>query len=289
MIFRTDLALEQHEESAETPEGIELEEIAFGDAKITTITIINEQGAQAIGKPAGRYVTIEIPPLSDDAVLNDDAVTAIKGELSRMTPREGTVLVVGLGNTDITPDALGPKAALSVLATRHITGELARSAGLDDLRPVCVLAPGVLGQTGIETSEIVQSVCRHIKPSAVLAIDALASRQLSRLGCTVQLSDTGISPGAGVGNARKELSENTLGVPVISLGVPTVVDAATVAYDLTGAEPPQDKVSPRGQPMIVTPREIDLIIKRAAEMISHSVNCALQPGIDAATLLELCC
>jgi len=288
MIFRTDLALEQHQASTNAPEGITLEEMAFGDAKITTITIINEQGAKSIGKPAGRYITIEVPPLSDDGVLNDDAVTALKGELSRMIPKDGTVLVVGLGNTDITPDALGPKAALGVLATRHITGELARSAGLDNLRPVCVLAPGVLGQTGIETSEIIQSVCSHIKPSAVLAIDALASRQLSRLGCTVQLSDTGISPGAGVGNARKELSENTLGVPVVSLGVPTVVDAATVAYDLTGAEPPEDKVCPRGQPMIVTPREIDLIIKRAAQMISHSVNCALQPGVDAATLLELC-
>ena len=287
MIFRTDLALEQHEATAVLSDGVEFDEINFGDAKITTITIVNKHGSEAIGRPEGRYVTIEVPPLSDDGILNDDTVTAVKNELLRMLPEEGTVLVVGLGNTDITPDALGPKTALGVLATRHITGELARSAGLEDLRPVCVLAPGVLGRTGIETSEIVQSVCRQIKPSAVVVIDALASRQLSRLGCTVQLCDSGISPGAGVGNARKELSEATLGVPVISMGVPTVADAATVAYDLTGAEPSADMVSPRGQPMIVTPREIDLIIKRAAEMISHSINCALQPQIDARTLLEL--
>ncbi|HHW45564.1 MAG TPA: GPR endopeptidase [Clostridiales bacterium] len=287
MQIRTDLALEQHELNPEV-EGIESEEITVGKAKITRITVLNEKGEQAIGKKRGRYITVEVPPFSDDSGMDEDQITAIKNELANMIPKEGVVLVVGLGNTNITPDALGPKTASRVLATRHITQEFARSIGLEGLRGVAVISPGVLGQTGIETSEIIMGTIQRVNPSAVIVIDALASRRLARLGCTVQMADTGISPGSGVGNERAEISKDTLGVPVISIGVPTVVDATTLAYDLLGEKPQQSQlVEPRGAKMIVTPREIDILIDRAAQLLSHSINCALQPSIDPEVLLSL--
>ena len=197
-------------------------ELTVGDAKVTRIKVTNRAGEKALGKPVGSYITIEVPRLTDDAALDDDFLSCVKNELSRLLPGDGPVFVCGVGNTEITPDALGPHTAAGVLATRHISGELARSVGLGDLRPVSVLSPGVLGQTGIETGEILLGIVEKVKPGAVIVIDALASRKLSRLGCTVQMSDTGISPGAGVGNARKEISRDTLGVSVISVGVPIV-------------------------------------------------------------------
>ena len=205
--IRTDLALEQRELVPEGAPGIESDELNLGDAHITRIRVTSQEGAEALGKPMGTYVTVEVPAFTDDAGLDDTLVTAIKNELSRILPDEGLVLVAGLGNTRITPDALGPKTAAGVLATRHITGEIARSAGLGDLRGVAVLAPGVLGQTGIETSEIIAGIVEKVHPAAVIVVDALASRRLSRLGCTVQMSDSGIRPGAGVGNARREISK----------------------------------------------------------------------------------
>lgn len=144
------------------------------------------------------------------------------------------MLVAGLGNMEITPDSLGPKTSRRVLATRHIGGEIARSTGLDRLRPVAVMQTGVTGQTGIETGEYILSIVRRIRPTAVVAIDALASRRTERLGCTLQISDTGISPGAGVGNHRTKITKETIGVPVIAIGVPTVVDAQTLAVDILG-------------------------------------------------------
>lgn len=291
MQIRTDLAVEQRE-IAQGPkgdiDGIESEELDVGEAHITRIRVINEAGEQKINKRIGTYVTVEVPPFSDDAGMDENLLSAIKSELRNLLPEKGLILVAGLGNTQITPDALGPKTASRVLATRHISGEIARSAGLGDLRDVAVLAPGVLGQTGIETSEIIAGTVERVKPAAVIVVDALASRRLGRLGCTVQMSDTGISPGAGVGNSRKEISQATLGVPVISVGVPTVVDAATLVYDLTGIEPEDNQlVEPRGAKMIVTPREIDLLVERASQMVAHSINCALQPGLDSETLLAL--
>ena len=276
------------DEERRLPAGVDSDEVHIGDVRITRIKITEEEGEKALGRKQGTYVTIEVPPFSDDAGLDEDALTAVKRELTALLPAEGTVLVAGLGNTRITPDALGPKTAARILATRHITGEIARSAGLGDLRPVAVLAPGVLGQTGIETSEILAGSVERIKPAAVVVVDALASRKLSRLGCTVQISDTGIAPGAGVGNRRQEISEETLNV-VVSMGVPTVVDAGTLAYDLLGGHEPADQelTEPRGASMIVTPREIDLLIDRAAQLVSHAINCALQPGLDSELLLSL--
>lgn len=188
------------------------------------------------------------------------------------------MLVVGLGNEAITPDALGPQAAKMVLATRHIRGEFARTAGLEDLRPTAVMAPGVLGNTGVESGEMAEGVIAVINPAAVVAIDALAAQSLSRLGCTVQLSDTGIAPGSGVGNNRRALNRETLGIPVVAVGVPTVVDAVTLAEELTGREEAAGEVTPRGAGMMVTPREVDLMIRRASRLVAMSVNAALQPA-----------
>lgn len=285
MEFRTDLALENKEElGGNVPRGVAVDELSIGRARITRIRVENEEGAAALSRPKGNYITIEVPPFSDTAGEIDERITAVSTELAKLLPEEGEILVAGLGNSDITPDALGPKAAARVLATRHISGELARSAGLGDLRKVSVVSPGVLGQTGIETGELLAGIAEKTHPAAVIAVDALASRRLSRLGCTIQISDTGISPGSGVGNHRQEISRKTLGVPVIAVGVPTVVDAATLVCDLAGATDEERSrlkaaVEPRGASMVVTPREIDLLIDRAADMVSLGINQALHPHI----------
>ena len=285
MEFRTDLALENKEElGGNVPRGVTVDELSIGRARITRIRVENEEGAAALSRPKGNYITIEVPPFSDTAGEIDERLTAVSTELAKLLPEEGEILVAGLGNSDITPDALGPKAAARVLATRHISGELARSAGLGDLRKVSVVSPGALGQTGIETGELLAGIAEKTHPAAVIAVDALASRRLSRLGCTIQISDTGISPGSGVGNHRQEISRKTLGVPVIAVGVPTVVDAATLVCDLAGATDEERSrlkaaVEPRGASMVVTPREIDLLIDRAADMVSLGINQALHPHI----------
>lgn len=285
MHYRTDLALEEKELRGDC-RGVTSEQLTDGEASVTRITVENEDGARGLGKPVGCYVTVEMPPLTDNAVMPDERYEAVSRELARLLPKEGTVLVAGLGNRNITPDALGPRVVSQVAATRHITEELHRSTGFDALRSCAVIAPGVLGQTGIEVVDLLRALCRQIKPAAVIVIDAMASRQLSRLGCTVQISDSGISPGAGVGNNRPSISRHELGVPVIAVGVPTVVDAATLAADLTGKESEAD-VSPRGASMIVTPREIDLLIDRASRLLALAINQALHPTLDPVELLSL--
>lgn len=200
MQFRTDLAIEVADEAQNlTKQDIEKEEFHKGEANVTRLHIRSERGARALGKPEGAYITVEVPPLSDNEDALCEIAALISEELTGLLPREGTVLVVGLGNRAITPDTLGPDAADMVLATRHIGGEFARSVGLDDLRPTAVITPGVLGQTGTESGEIVRGVCSVVHPAAVVVIDALAARSVARLGCTVQLCDTGIAPGSGVG------------------------------------------------------------------------------------------
>ena len=270
-----------------TEQDVEKTQLMEGEATITRIHIHSGAGSEALGRAPGRYITVEVPPLSD----NDDKLVEyarlIGRELAALLPERGTVLVTGLGNESITPDALGPRASRMVLATRYIQGEFARSSGLDDLRATAVLAPGVLGQTGVESGEIVGGLCEVVHPAAVIAIDALASRSVARLGCTVQLCDTGIAPGSGVGNNRKELTEQLLGIPVIGLGVPTVVDARTLAAELTGREDAAEQVAPRGAQMMVTPREIDLIISRASRLVAMAVNAALQPDYSPLELIAV--
>lgn len=290
MVGRTDLALERREENAQGCPGTRCEERQAGKVKITQIKIINDEGARAMGKPVGSYITLEVPPFSADAELFDGRIEVIAKELSALLPESGSVLVVGLGNHQITPDALGPKTLETVLATRHLSGELLKSVGMPELRSVCAVAPGVLGQTGMETGEIIEGLVERLHPAAVIAIDALASCNLSRLGCTVQISDAGIEPGAGVGNRRKEISRATLGVPVIAVGVPTVVDALTLAADLLQKKRDfavRSEIEPRGMPMMVTPREIDLLVRRAAKLLALGINCALQPSLSPKDILSL--
>ena len=282
MNFRSDLALECREPLA-GQQGLRSREEEQEGYHLTRLEVLDENGAKAIGKPVGDYVTVELPPLGEYAQVYGPGMECAAGELRRMLPPEGSVLVVGLGNGDMTPDALGPRCCALVLATRHIAGELAKSAGLGSLRPVSCLTPGVLGRTGMESAELVAAAVGATKPEAVITVDALAARKLSRLGCTIQISDSGIVPGSGVGNARRELSRGTLGVPVVSLGVPTVVDAATLVADLAAApEPPPESAN-----MMVTPREVDLLIERAAKLCAMAINRALQPHLSVEDFLEL--
>ena len=276
MNIRTDLALEQKETKSGELSGIESTIENHGEITVTRIKVKDDIGAKNLNKPIGDYVTVEIPPIDRHGGAYEDTAQIISRELcSLLGTVSGTVLVVGIGNTAITPDALGPKTALGILATRHISRELCEQIGLPHLKSVAVLSPGVLGQTGMELMEIVKGAVENTNPCAVIAVDALTARKVSRLGRTVQLSNTGISPGSGVNNARKELSKATLGVPVIAVGIPTVVDAATLIYDFCGYS-----ANSEGENMIVTPKEIDLMIDRAAELLSFSINTCLQPDTD---------
>ncbi len=283
MNCRTDLAVEAAVD-ADLLEGMDISrtQVTRDGVEIMRMQIRSPRAAERLGKPCGTYITASLPPLSDDETQLTAYAAAVAAELTALLPTSGTVLVVGLGNRAVTPDTLGPSAADMVLATRHIRGEFARAAGLTDLRPTAVLTPGVLGQTGTESSEIVRGVCREVQPAAVVVVDALAARDVERLGCTLQLCDTGIAPGAGVGNNRRPLNRETLGVPVIGMGVPTVVDALTLVRDYLRADvtPPTDQ-----PPMMVTPREIDLVINRAARLIALAINGALQPAYSPAELI----
>lgn len=290
---RTDLAVEARELAGEDISGVECSSRKECGMKISRLTVKNHDASVKLKKDIGTYITIDVPAMTDNFLSTDKRIESISCELRRLLPVNGLVLVCGLGNIEITPDALGPKSASRVLATRHITGELARSTGLDRLRPVAVMNTGVTGQTGIETFEYIESVVSKIRPNALIVIDALASRRLERLGCTLQISDTGISPGAGVRNHRKSISRKTVGVPVISIGVPTVVDAVTLVCDALDVsdvktyEQLKNSLSPDNRSMVVTPKEIDLLIDRASRLISMSVNRALQQNVEPETLESL--
>lgn len=290
MNFRTDLAIERQEyREKEKLDGV-LSDIRTVDGiKITTIEIINRQGEALIGKPKGKYITIETDRLYKSSEVFSSVSRILCDELRVLVPDKGTVLVVGLGNEDITPDALGPKSLDMLLATRHISSELAESLGLGSLRSVAGIVPGVLGKTGIETVEIIGGVVKKISPCCVIVIDALASRNTARLGNTVQIADTGVSPGSGVGNRRKGINCETLGVPVIAIGVPTVVDALTMAADVfekAGIYLPQNDFSEQRE-MMVTPKEIDSLIDKAAHLIAMGINMALQPQLDREEITEI--
>ena len=269
---RTDLALENAESISRWAQGIIISEDIKDDAKITRIKITSEEGEKEIGKPKGTYINVDVPRFTAAAGLNKNTAKLLSCELDVLLPKNRTsVLVVGLGNTEITPDALGPKTADRVLATRHISKNLAAKLGLSEIKSVAVITPGVLGKTGIETKELILSTVKSISPSAVIVIDALAARSLNRLGSTVQISDSGINPGSGVGNSRAEISKKSLGIPVVSIGVPTVVDAKTLISDIT-----HDNHT-NCPDMIVTPKEIDMMINRASELIASAINLCLQP------------
>ena len=284
MNFRSDLAVEQAGLlQAEELEGIQQEAYQIGSTRVDHIRVTNPQGAQRLGKPVGSYITATLPPFGEHAEVSQQELQAMAGELESLLPKEGLVLVVGLGNRHMTPDALGPKTADGVLATRHIQGEMAKATGLDQLRPVAVLTPGVLGQTGVESAEIIASLVEQVQPKGVVVVDALAARDPQRLGCTIQMADSGISPGSGVLNRRKELSKETLGIPVVSVGVPTVIDVPTLLAD----HQVQEELPGALQNLMVTPREVDLMIERSAKALSLVINRALQPEISLEDLAYL--
>lgn len=287
MNFRTDLALERCEKLSEKDlEGIKIESYDSDDAKVTRIDVLNECGAKTVGKPIGRYVTVEVAPFAKHAQFIDKSLGCVTEEIKRMIPEKGSVLVAGLGNSKITPDALGPKCASMIFATRHITGELLKETGFGGLRCVSAFSTGVLGETGAEAGEMIKGIVKMVEPDAVITVDALAARDVGRLGTTIQMCNTGIIPGSGVGNARLEINEKTIGVPVISIGVPTVVDAATLILDFAG-NVDENKLPDKSENMMVTPREVDLMIERAAKLTSLAINCALQPDISPEDMLIL--
>lgn len=281
MAIRTDLAAESDAFLNGVPQGVEQNERFQQGVRVLDIHVKTKQGAQAVGRPIGRYITLETKRmLSPDKIETEQEVLA--SHLKNLIPRQGAALVVGLGNQDITPDAFGPKTSSGILATRHFQGELAESLGLSSLRPVTVIAPGVLGQTGMEISEMVHALCRQIHPNVIIAIDALAARSANRLGTTIQISDTGIAPGSGVGNARKELSQSTLGVPVIAVGIPTVMDIQSIVENMCN-----EPISPMQKNMMVTPRDIDRLISKSAKLVAGGLNQALFPSLSAEELSAL--
>lgn len=281
MGIRTDLALEKREMHSEEIEGVRSEEAESEGLKITRVFITDESAAKKIGKPIGTYVTVE---LEDMEFENEEIISkgskAVAHELKKMIKNDtSSVLVAGLGNRSITPDSVGPKAVDKVFVTRHLS-EIKGDFDFD-FRPVSAVAPGVLGITGIETGEILSGIAGKIKPDLIICVDALASRSLKRLGTTVQISDSGINPGSGVGNNRREISEKTFSLPVIAIGVPMVVDAATVAEDIlktAGNENPdliKNSLEGKSENMIVTPSNVDIISDQAADIISEAINIAL--------------
>ena len=289
MAFRTDLAveaIENHKTAAALPHVRQSDRTLEGFA-VHEVRILSEDAAREIGKPQGRYLTLEL-----DALIRreEDAFPRACKTLSTLLrellphPNDGPVLIAGLGNRMITPDAIGPQTADHVIATRHLVAQSPEVFA--DWRPVSALAPGVLGQTGVETGEVICGVLDRVRPAAVIAVDALAAGRLSRLLRTVQLADTGITPGAGVGNARAALNKETLGVPVIAVGVPTVVDGATLAHEISSqlGQPACEALDDLSQPVMITTRDIDREVADISRMIGYAVNMALHPHLSVADI-----
>lgn len=302
-MIRTDLAVEAREMHGEGISGVISRTENRGGAEITTVEITTQDGAEKMGKPMGVYVTMEIED-AESADGRKAAAEQLARELKLMMQGKdcSSVLVVGLGNDHITPDSIGVCAAEQIFVTRHLRKYMPEEFA--SAREVSSIAPGVLGLTGIETGETVLGVIQKISPSMVIAVDALASRSMARIGRTLQLTDTGISPGSGVGNSRRELTEATLGVPVIAVGVPMVADCATVADDAIGMLIERMKqeaggevlkmlrsmeendryamlyeaLEPSAANMFVTPKDVDAIADRVTEILRTGINGALHDG-----------
>ncbi len=308
--FRTDLALERNDlyKKANNIEkdidGIETEEEQVNEKiKVSRVKVTNQSGEEAIGKPQGNYITIDFKSLKvasmDEIQKASEVVTKeLKVLIEKHIQSDASILVVGLGNIYVTPDALGPKVVNEIDITRHLLEYMPEV--LDkSTREVSAISPGVLGTTGIETLEILKGIVDNVKPKLVIVIDALASRSIERISSSIQLADTGIVPGAGVGNSRKELTQNTLGVPVIAMGIPTVVEAATIAADsltlliqkvqdqaqsneFLNQLQEEDKytlikevLTPEEFNFIVTPKEIDELIEKMKDVVARGINFAV--------------
>lgn len=310
---RTDLAIEnrelyQEENKREVP-GVEVEKEDEENYTITRVKILNETGKKIMGKPIGSYITIEVPQLkSADAQLKDEISSVLSKEIRVLAKnhRRTKTLIVGLGNWNVTPDALGPKVIDNIIVTRQYFIAYKKEED-ETVGNVSAISPGVMGLTGIETSEIIKGTVEKTKPDLVVAIDALASRNMNRVSTTIQISDTGINPGSGVGNKRVPLNEEYLGVPVISIGIPTVVDAATMVndtmdlileglkkeakvgtefYSMLNEVSKEEKyqlikevLEPFMPNVVVTPKEIDALIDNLAEVIGTGLNKCFHPGV----------
>lgn len=307
--FRTDMADERHDiykkaNKLENIPGVETKENIINDSiKTNIVKITNSDGEKAIGKPIGTYVTVDIKNLklaSDDDI--DKASEVVKEELKKIidshAQNQDEILVVGLGNQFVTPDSLGPKVVSEIDVTKHFIKYTPQYVK-EGTRSVCAIAPGVLGTTGIETSEIIKGIVDNVKPKMLIVIDSLASKSIERISSTVQISDTGIVPGGGVGNAREELSENSLGIPVIAIGVPMVVESAVLVNDCLDLfieklqneaksndylnelkekdnyEEIKESLNPTGYNMIVTPKEIDDLIENMKDVVARAINFAV--------------
>lgn len=274
MSFRTDLAVEARQmRGSGALAGVREGSESRRGTRIELVEVLDERGAEALGKPVGTYLTLTPPRrfALDPQAFSDAALTLSESLRELLAPARGLVLAVGLGNPSVTPDSLGPLTVRRMLATRHLKG----SPRFENVRPVAAVEAGVAGTTGIESGELVAALTRELRPAAVIAVDALAARSAERLCATFQLTDTGVTPGSGVGNARRELSRATLGVPVIALGVPTVIEAGTLAEELSGAE------TERGD-FFVTPRDVDSKVADAAKLAAAALNLALHEGLTPA-------
>lgn len=307
--FRTDLAVERNDiykkqnDIKNDIDGIKVNNETKEEINISRVKILDENGEKALGKPVGDYITLDI---KDIKIVDDDRIEQISSvladELREVIKKHVSdtedILVVGLGNIYVTPDALGPKVVPEIEVTRHIL-EYMPKAMPEDTRPVSAISPGVLGITGIETMEILKGVVDNIKPKMLIVIDALASRSIERISSSIQIADTGIVPGAGVDNKRKEISKKTLGIPVIALGIPTVVDLASITNDCIDLfieslqqkamsndylnelkekdnyEEIKEALIPKDYNMIVTPKEIDKLIENMSKIVSSGINMAL--------------
>lgn len=293
MKYRTDLALEAMENLSETgavpgeKDGILMEKQEIDkDIHVTAIEIVNLKGEAKIGKPQGKYITLEIAGIVDEVTdIIPRASKALAGQLSKMVQHSYylRVLIIGLGNEKVTPDSLGPHTVSKVKITSHLF-ELFDCDGDEEMANVAGLAPGVTATTGMETAELVKKAVEMTEPDVVIAIDALAAKNIDRVSTTIQLSDTGISPGAGMGNMRKMLNESTLGTKVIAIGVPTVIDSRTVILEameeMKVSETDADNyLQSRNLDMVVTSTDIDIIIKSFSEIIAKAINIVLHPGI----------
>jgi len=286
---RTDLALEARELLAETGEkltelpGVRAREERWGDWLLTRVQVLDEEGARHLGKPVGDYITLE---LQREAAGTAEDIHLLPGllaqQLRALLPSQGTVLVAGLGNRRLTADAVGPLTLEQLLVTRHLQGEEIFSS----LRPVAAIEPGVLAVTGCETAEFLQGLVEKLRPAALVVVDALAARRPHRLCRSVQIGSSGLTPGSGVGNHRQALNEETLGIPVIAVGVPTVVETATLLLDaLEQAGAPLPEKLPRGS--FVTPEDIDLQVERLGRFLGRGITLALQPALTEEDLTAL--
>ncbi len=300
---RTDLALEARESIGEAESalhGVRVEEYykEEQDVRVTKVMIDTKNAAKAMGKPVGIYVTMEAPAMVEpDEAYHREISECFASELLELLPGKGeeqSVLIVGLGNREVTADSLGPQAVDNLFITRHIVREYGAAAyNREKINLISALEPGVMAKTGMETAEIVKGVVRETEPDVLIVIDALAARSIRRLNRTIQITNTGIQPGSGVGNHRNALTQESLGVPVIAVGIPTVVDAATIVSDalekLLEEEKEADVVKyvsrqqknfPELNNMYMTGKDIDAVVKRVSYTVSEGINLALQMCMD---------